>query len=179
MANGDSTFSSRDIVRIFERHLTASERLEVLEYFESNISPNVRVRRAIGTILSEGPGFLDSAQEVTQFFQGIVDKVNQAISEDIQTALSDMNTFTSNLIEDVDLAMHQMNEAKQNAPILAPLIDPLLTQLRDIRTFLRFIRPLTTIPQALIDADDAVNSVQVRIDDLRYAISIIESYLRG
>lgn len=177
MSNGDSTFSSRDIVRIFERHLTASERLEVLEYFETNISPNVRVRRAISTIITEGPGFLDSAEEVTQFFQGIVDKVNRAISEDIQASLEDMNKFTSDLLEDIDAAIRSMKAAVQNAPVLFPLIDPLIQQLKDIRTFLRFIRPLTTIPQSLIEADDAVNSVQVRIDDLRYAMSIIQSYM--
>lgn len=166
----DRTFSDRDVIRIFERHLTAQERRDVELFFETGVTPNIRFQEALNVLLSDGPYVCDNVKQVITFFRKIVDSIDDWYTEEAEETLENATETLNDIVSAIDTAIHEIREVERNFPPIERATSSLKRDLLGARRFLIFVRPLVTIPRQISEAQERIGNIADRVQSLDDAL---------
>lgn len=170
----DTTFSDRDLIRLFERHLDPTERSRVLAYFQLAVSPDLESRRALQFITANGPRIATVALVLAATVETLLEKTNDSLAvfrdEGIQSTVRELNVT----VDLMDAEIRKFTELQRDYPFLSPFLEPSRAVLVGVRRFIRSIRDIVDLPQSILRLEQQTEQARGEIASLLDAIERIK-----
>jgi hypothetical protein len=147
----DDTFSDKDVIRIYEKHLTTEERRVIDRYFNGqphDVSP--REKAAAEFIATNGADLqvtgLILAANLADWIVSIEDIAGQELIEWTRS----FNRELTETIEEMDRKIREAKALTSDIPILRDVVDAITAPVREIRDLLRNLRAIANVPNNLV-----------------------------
>jgi hypothetical protein len=163
----DDTFSDKDVIRIYEKHLTSEEIRVVDRYFAGQPhDPNTKEREAANFMLAEGADLQVTGLILAANLADWINSIEDIVGDDFLSWTRSFNRELTEKIEEMDRKIREIRALTRDIPVVRDIADAVIVPIREIRDQLRNLRAIAAVPD---------NLVMIRRDLERYKDGFRES----